>query len=138
MVELAKGYRGSPMRASDIARSQDISLKYLEAILAILKSAGLVNSNRGRSGGYSLAKPPEEISMFAILSPLEDAINFVHCTGSEDGCDRIEECVTRAVWIELKVATEEILKSHTLDNLVARWEMMSNASRPCEIIGEVT
>ena len=138
MIELAKGYRRSPMHAAEIARSQDISLKYLEAILAILKSAGLVNSSRGRNGGYSLAKPPEEISMYAILSPLEDSINFVHCTGSEVGCDRVEQCVTRAVWVELKVATEKILKSHTLDTLVARWEMMSNPSRPCEIIEEVT
>ena len=138
MVELAKGYRGSPIRAADIARSQGISLKYLEAILATLKAAGLVNSDRGRNGGYSLAKPPEEISMYAILSPLEDPINFVHCTGNEAGCDRVEQCVTRAVWVELKVATEKILKSHTLDTLVARWEMMSNANRPYEIIGEVT
>jgi Rrf2 family protein len=138
MVELAKGYQGPPMRAAEIAKSQDISLKYLETILAILKSAGLVNSSRGRNGGYSLARRPEEISMYAILSPLEDSINFVHCTGSEVGCDRIEQCVTRAVWVELKFATERILKSHTLDTLVARWEMMSNASRPGEIIGEVS
>lgn len=120
MIELASQYDGPPVRAGEISEKQDISLKYLEAILATLKSAGLVTSDRGRKGGYSLARSPVEISLFDILAPLEDSVNYVHCTETGTDCERIAECVTREVWIELRVATERILRGYTLADLTAR------------------
>ena len=120
MLALAARYRAGPVCAAEIAEDQGLSLKYLENLLSSLKSAGLVNSERGRRGGYSLSRPPAEISLYAVLSPLEDSLGFVHCTEGETDCERLEVCVTRELWKELKRATDRILKETTLGDLLQR------------------
>jgi len=120
MLELACNYDKRRIPAYEIAERQGLSLKYLEALLASLKSAGLVTSEKGRSGGYSLARPPSEITMWDVLSHLENSLCIVHCTGDENGCERRDVCATREVWIELKEATERVLQGRTLQDLCER------------------
>lgn len=120
MVELATSYDVRCVSAGQIAENQGISLKYLETILAALKSAGLIRSERGKKGGYSLAKPPAEINLYDVLSCLEDSLDFVHCTEDANRCDRAEVCVTREVWMEMKITTDRILKRTYLDDLAER------------------
>ena len=120
MLTLAIRYDEGPVCASDIAQHQEISQKYLENLLASLKSAGLVLAERGKKGGYSLARPPAEITLFDILVPLEDSLGYVHCTDGDEGCERLDTCVTRLVWKELRETTERILKKTTLDDLRRR------------------
>lgn len=120
MLELAVRFDEGLMRASEIAENQGISLKYLEALLSSLKCAGLIVSERGKQGGYSLARSPAEISLHDVLSVLEDSMDFVHCTENSTGCERIEQCVTRDVWLEVKEATDSILKRTTLAELLRR------------------
>ena len=60
MAELAKGYPGEVIPLRTISECQQISLKYLEQVIAVLKAAGLVKAVRGYGGGYKLAKPPEK------------------------------------------------------------------------------
>jgi Rrf2 family protein len=119
MLALAARHKKGSVTAADIAREQGLSLKYLEAILASLKAAGLVRVKRGVGGGYQLARPPERITLLDVLMPLEDSLGFVHCTMNDTECDRAEECMTRRVWQELKEAVEEILRSKTLASLLA-------------------
>ena len=66
MLELGLSKGNGTMLLREIADSQDISVKYLEQIIPSLKSAGLVNSSRGASGGYSLARPAKEITIKEI------------------------------------------------------------------------
>lgn len=122
MLTIASGYSKHLVRAHEIARTQTISLKYLESILASLKAAGLIRSERGKHGGYALARPPEEITMLEVLRSLEDSLGYVHCTESDRACDRREICVTRDLWMELKAATEVILGSTSLADLLVRQE----------------
>ena len=121
------------MQAGEIAREQGISLKYLESILATLKASRLIISERGKRGGYALARPPEEISLHDVLTPLENTMEFVHCTeaGVEE-CERADICVTRGVWTELKVAIDGILLRTTLRDLVERREKLAASGMPCE------
>jgi Rrf2 family protein len=124
MLVLAMRHDGGPVPAVEIAQDQDLSQKYLENLLASLKAAGLVVAERGKKGGYSLARPPEEISLYDVLERLEDSLGFVHCTGKEYGCERLQTCVTREIWQELRETTERILRNTTLDDLRRRQQAL--------------
>ena len=124
VLELAGNYNNRRMRANEIAESQGISLKYLEALLSTLKSACVIVSERGKNGGYSLARPPAEITLFDVLRPLEETLAFVHCTVDPSKCPRLQTCVTREVWMELKEATDRILKRTSLDQLLERQRVL--------------
>ncbi len=120
MLALASRHNVRLVRANEIADEQGISLKYLESILSALKAAGLVHSERGKNGGYRLAKAPVEIDLYSILSPLEASLDFVHCMDSYRSCKRFDVCVTRWVWAELQEATDRILKGTSLEDLLKR------------------
>jgi Rrf2 family protein len=128
MLALAEHYGARLVRANEIADEQALSLKYLENLLSSLKAAGLVVSERGKRGGYALARPPSEITLHDVLIPLEDSLGFVHCTGADRGCDRLPTCVTREVWMALKEATDRILKGTTLEDLLKRQDVLRSAA----------
>jgi Rrf2 family cysteine metabolism transcriptional repressor len=128
MLALAEHYGTRLVRANEIADEQSLSLKYLENLLSSLKAAGLVVSERGKRGGYALARPPAGITLYDVLSPLEDSLGFVHCTETDRGCDRLPICVTREVWVELKDATDRILTRTTLEDLLKRQEALRSAA----------
>ena len=136
MLELAASYDERLVPAAEVASNQGISLKYLESLLVSLKSAGLVISERGKRGGYSLARPPSEISMYDVLGSLEDSLDFVYCTEKPHGCERLELCVTRQVWIELKRATDRILKRTYLDDLLERQKALGEQRAHAEYVIE--
>ena len=71
MIDLARYSEKEPVSIGSVAARQEISERYLEQLVALLKKAGLVKSIRGASGGYVLAKAPEEISVGDILRALE-------------------------------------------------------------------
>ena len=129
MITLAKNYGEGPMSAAEIATIQDISQKYLESILAMLKTAGLVTVRRGNTGGYMLSREPEKITMLDVLLPLEDSLGIVHCTENSGECDRVDECITRKVWQELKEATDAVLGKKNLAELVKESKNGSGQSR---------
>src|SRR3954452_12074794 len=73
MLELAAGYRGpQPLRIKAIADAQGIPQRFLVQILLQLKTAGLVASVRGASGGYQLARPPEGITLADVIAAIDD------------------------------------------------------------------
>jgi Rrf2 family protein len=118
MLALALRYDEGPVRAADIAKDQGISIKYLEAILSLLKAAGLVHVRRGVGGGYRLSRPPEQITLFDVLEPLEDFLGIVHCTTGNCDCERMEECLTRRVWEEMRDMNREYLRKKTLAGII--------------------
>ncbi len=74
MVELTNPVEERPMPLSEIARRSDISLSYLEQLIAALRKNNLVKSHRGPGGGYLLARAPEEIRVTEILQAAEDSL----------------------------------------------------------------
>jgi len=120
MLELAINYGRSPLSVKDIARSQEISEKYLEHLLALLKTAGLVKSLRGARGGYVLAKPPAEIRLNQIIYVLEGSLAPVDCVDNSALCNRSKFCATRDVWNLIKHSIDQVLYSITLEDLVRR------------------
>jgi Rrf2 family cysteine metabolism transcriptional repressor len=118
LLDLALREGKEPVPLKDIARRQQISLLYLEHIIAPLISAGMIRSTRGAHGGVQLAKPPREIKLSEVLGLLEGSIAPVDCINDPEACSRSELCATRDVWVELKKAIEGVLESKTLQNLV--------------------
>jgi Rrf2 family cysteine metabolism transcriptional repressor len=121
ILELAENHGKGPLQIKIIAHRQDISAKYLEQLMAILKSAGLVRSFRGSKGGYLLAKGPNRIKLSDVFNALEgpSAIT-VECLENENDCARAADCVARQLWAEVEAAVENVLQSMTLQDLVDR------------------
>ena len=103
----------------DIADSQGISLKYLEAITAILLKAEVVESRRGRSGGYRLTKKPSEYSLLALLKLTEGSISPTSCLDHEEViCGSDTHCLAYPLWQKISGIVEDYLASVTLEDLV--------------------
>jgi Rrf2 family protein len=122
ILDLALHYdNGSTMiSAREIAEHQDLSTKYLENLLATLRSAGLVRSVRGMEGGYTLARPPDQINLRQIYHVFEGTEGFVECTTDPEYCKRTDGCATQEIWAQMYDACMEILESTTLEDLARR------------------
>ncbi len=125
MIELAAYYDKGPVYMKDIARSQEISEKYLSQILITLKSAGLVEGFRGVHGGYILNRPPSDITLKDIVGVLEGDLSLVECDKKPGTCHRESACISREVWQKLGAVMFESLDAITLDKLVAKWREKS-------------
>ncbi|MHC4552104.1 MAG: RrF2 family transcriptional regulator [Planctomycetota bacterium] len=120
ILELALEYGNAPLQIKTIADREDISNKYLEQLIAMLKAAGLVRSIRGPRGGYLLAKPPAEIQLKEVFVTLEGPMVPAECLDHPEFCPRCMDCVTRDIWQELQNAIDGVLESVTLADLVEK------------------
>jgi Rrf2 family protein len=120
MVDMAQHYNQGPVQLGDIAKRQDISVKYLEQIIIPLKKAGYIESLRGPKGGHILAKPPWEITVGELVALLEDGATLAACTERAEVCERSGTCPTRLIWKEAAQAMFDKLASITLADLVER------------------
>ena len=118
MLDLAQHYGESPVQIGEIARRQDISVKYLEQLIIPLKKANYIKSVRGPKGGHVLAKPPEKITVGEIVELLEGGINLADCIENPDTCDRSETCLTRGIWETATKAMSQELNSITLSDMI--------------------
>jgi len=118
MIELAQNETNRPLQLKIIAKRQDISVKYLEQLMAILRSAGLIRSVRGSKGGYVLARSPSQVRLSDILHCLEGPVTTVECVEDGNYCVRAAECAARQIWTKVQQAIEEVLQSITLQDVV--------------------
>ena len=120
MLELAYHYGEGPIELKEIAKKENISLKYLEQVINPLRAAGLVKAVRGAKGGYSLAKPPSEICLYDVVETLEGPLNLLECLRDSKVCQKVPSCVTRDIWQEVSEAISKIFYSVTLEDMVNR------------------
>jgi len=119
LLDLAQHYNQGPVQLGEIAKRQNISLKYLEQIIIPLKKAHYVESVRGPKGGHLLAKPPELITVGEIVALFEDGASLVECVAHAELCERSQDCPTRLIWQEAARAMFDKLKAITLADLCA-------------------
>ena len=120
VIELAESYGHGPLQLKVIAQHQDISVKYLEQIITMLKSGGFVRSVRGAKGGYILAKAPNQINLIDVFDCLEGPINTIECVEDQDYCARAADCLARQVWAQVQKAINGVLQAITLQDLVGK------------------
>ena len=123
LLDIALQQGNEPVLLKDIARRQQISLSYLEHLIAPLISGGVIRSPRGIRGGVSLAKSPEEITLSEVIALLEGSVAPAQCVDDAQVCTRSDFCVTRDIWMELKKALDGVLESTTLEGLVERQKL---------------
>jgi len=117
MFEIARGFSLGPTTIRQISERQDVSVAYLEQILNTLRKAGLVTSVKGPGGGYVLSRPPEQISIGAILRELEGPVAITSCLDPKEGCMRVDGCVTHLLWKALGENIAAFLDGMTLRDL---------------------
>ena len=119
MIDLAQNSDGNFISLKDIAQRQEISMKYLEMIVSILHKGHMVESLRGKSGGYRLAKSSDSYTVGSILKLTEGTLAPVNCLGENfSGCERAEECITWPMWQHLDKVIDDYLESVTLQDLL--------------------
>ena len=123
MVDLAQHYGEAPIPLRAIAKRQDLSVKYLEQQIIMLKAGGLIRSVRGAKGGYTLARKPVNISVGQILDIVEGEFALGHCVTRPELCDRSAECLTRNIWVELTNQLKKHLYSMSLQDVLDRSDL---------------
>jgi Rrf2 family protein len=114
----AGGERGT-MKGDAVAQAQGIPLRFLEAILAELRRAGIVGSQRGADGGYWLARPGDEVSVADVIRAVEGPLADVHGTPPEQVSYTGPAEPLQRVWIATRVAMREVLEATTLAEIAA-------------------
>jgi Rrf2 family protein len=128
MFEVAKGYPDAPTTIKEISERQGVSVSYLEQILNTLRKAGLIKSVRGPGGGYLLTQSPAMISVGAVLLALEGPVALTSCMDPDEGCSRVESCVTQMLWRSLGQKIEAFLGTITLDDLLREERSIKHAA----------
>lgn len=127
MFEIAKGWPERPTTIRQISERQDVSVAYLEQILNTLRRAGLVASIKGPGGGYVLSREPSDIAIGEILGELEGPVAITSCLDPDEGCSRVETCVTHLLWRSLGEKIEGFLFTITLKDLLAEDVLLKKA-----------
>lgn len=120
VVELAKRPREELVPLNEVAQQQNISEKYLEAIVRRLVASEILEGQRGRGGGYRLKRPPEECSAGDILAVMEGTLVPVACM--KEGappCERRESCSTLPLWQRFYHVVQDFFSSVTIADLAA-------------------
>jgi len=117
MVDLALSYDKGPVLLKDIAKRQEVSMKYLDQIVSALRISGLVRTAKKRHGGYLLSRPASEIKALEVMEALEGSLAPVECVEDPGICNRAEFCVTINLWKKLQKSMRAVLQDVTLDDL---------------------
>ena len=134
LTVLARKYGTGPVLIADLAASEGMPRKFLELILLDLKRKGILQSKKGKGGGYNLAKPPSLVSVGDVIRALDGPIALLPCV-SQSAYRRCDECVDemtcgiRHVMKEVRDATAGILDDTTLEDLLTRSRQMLESSQ---------
>jgi Rrf2 family protein len=122
LIDLATHQKNGPVNLGDISARQGISEKYLWQVISLAKASGLIQSTRGPKGGYTVARPADQITVLDIITALEGPIILVDCLEKSESCDRHGSCTTRDVWLQVENSMKKSMASITLQDLVEKEE----------------
>lgn len=102
----------------DIAKKQNMSVKYLDHIIHSLKAAGLIINVRGKKSGYKLTRPAKDITMLDIHNAFEPGICVIDCLSDAVKCSKDNKCAAKGFWGGLNDIVMNYFQSTTLQNMV--------------------
>lgn len=133
MVQLAKHSDSEPLTIAEIGKREGLSLPYVGKLMALLRHGGLVESVRGRSGGYVLPRPASHISLHEIIEALGgEFFETDHCNrypASQDACVHVDECSIRGIWGALAYIVQDVLSKTSLADLLRSEERVVQIAR---------
>ena len=120
---IARRTDNKPVQIATIAKSENISQKFLESILLTLRKSGFLGSKKGKGGGYYLLANPEEIKMSSVMRILEGPIAMVPCVSLNfyekcDDCPDEKACAVHKLMIEVRDNTLKIFNNKSLSDLI--------------------
>lgn len=128
LLDLALNEGTGPVSLPDIAERQGISLSYLEQLFSRLRRAGLVDSSRGRGGGYRLGLAANQLSIAKIVDALDEGIDTTRCRGKSD-CHAGKTCLSHHLWMDLSGHIHDFLDGISLADLMARRNVDPSVAR---------
>lgn len=105
------------IQLKEAAENEKISIKYLEQIVRLLKPTCILQVSRGARGGYALARKPNKISLFEVVSALEGSLNAIECL-DHGQCEMKTHCATMEMWQDLSEIISDYFKKKKLSDLV--------------------
>lgn len=135
MVDLAKNAVDGYVSLADIAERENLSMKYLESIISMLNKGGMLESLRGKNGGYKLARDPSEYTINEILLLTEGTLAPVNCIMQEGvECEKAATCSTLPLWAGLDGVIEKYLTGITLEDVMSgnRKKMLVEYCQKCD------
>ena len=138
LLLLAKEYGHGPVLISEMAERERIPKKFLELILLELKNKGVLQSKKGRGGGYLLSKTPGAITMGHIIRALDGPLAPIPCVSQTayvkcEECKDETTCGIRIVMKEVRDATAKILDGTTLAEILDRVGMAARLGRESSV-----
>lgn len=127
-MDLALHQSEKPRLIRDIAKSQQISEKYISRLVIALRKGGMIRSVRGVNGGFHLAMKPEDITLLAVIEVMEGPLSIVDCVSAPKRCKLSENCAPREVWCKLNEDIRALMAGTTLADILASYER-HNADR---------
>lgn len=118
LADLAKYGDGEAVSLANISERQQLPLSYLEQIFMALRRSGLVESARGRSGGYRLTKPADAISVADIMRAVEEETRMTGCRDGKAACRGDKPCLTHSLWSALGEEIDGFLAQVTLQDVL--------------------
>jgi Rrf2 family transcriptional regulator, iron-sulfur cluster assembly transcription factor len=118
LADLAKFAGAEAVSLTVIAERQHLSAAYLEQLFVALRRAGLVDSVRGRAGGYRLTRPASSICIAEIMAAVEEDTRMTRCHDEPGGCVASERCLTHGLWHALGRHIQQFLSAITLQDVL--------------------
>lgn len=127
MLELGMHWKGEGVFQKDISERQEISFKYLDPIIASLKSSGLIENSGGRMSGYVLSRDPADISVYDIYKAFEPELAVIDCVAEENMCMRSGLCATQDFWKGLNKVIIDYLEGTRLNELAEKQKKINES-----------
>lgn len=108
-----------PKSATDLAAEIPLAITTLRKLLQILAHHGLLISQKGRKGGFTLARPASEITMAQVLDAMEEPIALTHCSHANGACHLKDVCKPRTHWLRINKGIHSLLDSTTLIQMIS-------------------
>ena len=118
LMDLALHESEKPRLIRDIAKSQQISEKYISRLVIALRKAGMIRSVRGVNGGFHIAMKPEDITLLDVIEVMEGPLSIVDCVSAPKRCKLSENCAPREVWCSLNEDIRALMRKTTLADIL--------------------
>ena len=125
LMDLALHESEKPRLIRDIAKSQQISEKYISRLVIALRKGGMIRSIRGVNGGFYLARKPEEITLLDVIEVMEGQLSIVDCVKSPKRCAMHENCAPREIWCKLNDEIRDLMRQTTLADILESYKKQS-------------
>ena len=122
LMDLALHQTEKPRLIRDIAKSQQISEKYISRLVIALRKAGMIRSVRGVNGGFHIAMKPEDITLLDVIEVMEGPLSIVDCVSAPKKCAHSANCAPREIWGKLNEDIRDLMRQTTLADILATYE----------------